>query len=115
MESFGQTYQALAEGKPMAASDHLNKLSPFMNDPNVMRLKGQLRHADASYDMKHLILLSAKHPIVRIMIEDAHENNYHEGTEYVRSILQQNYRIIALRNTLRNVKFKCVKCRKQQV
>ena len=115
MESFGQSYQALAAGKPMAASDHLNKLSPFMDDQNLMRLKGRLRHADASYEMKHPILLSAKHPIVRILIEDAHESNYHEGTEYVRSILQQKYWIIGLRNALRNVEMKCVKCRKHQV
>ena len=114
MESFGQTYQALAAGKPMAASDYLSKLSPFMDDQNLMRLTGRLRHADASYEMKHPILLSAKHPIVRKLIEDAHESNYHEGTEYVRSILQQNYWIIGLRNALRNVKLKCVKCRKQQ-
>ena len=65
--------------------------------------------------MKHPLLLSAKHPIVRKLFEDAHESNYHEGTEYVRSILQQNYWIIGLRNALRNVNLKCVKCRKQQV
>ena len=47
MECFGPTYQALAAGKPMAASDHLNKLSPFLDDQNLMRLKGRLRHADA--------------------------------------------------------------------
>ena len=99
----------------MAASDHLNKLSPFMDDQNLMRLKVRLRHADASYEMKHPILLSAKHPIVRKLIEVAHESNYHEKTEYVRSILQQKYWIIGLRNALTNVKLKCVKCRKQQV
>ena len=115
IERFGQTYQALAAGEPMAASDHLNKLSQLMDEQNLMRLKGQLRHADASYELKHPILLSAKHPIVRKLIEDAHESNCHEGTEYVRSILQQNYWIIGLRNALRNVKLKCVKCRKQQV
>ena len=116
MESFGTTYQALAAGEPMAASAHLNKLSPFLDNLlNLMRLKGRLRHAVASYEMKHPILLSAKHPIVRKLIEDAHESNYHEGTEYVRSILQQKYWIIGLRNALRNVKMKCVKCRKQQV
>ena len=69
MESFGQTYQAMAAGKPMAAFDHLNKLSPFMDDQNLMRLKGRLRHAGASYEMKYPILLSAKHPIVRKLIE----------------------------------------------
>ena len=99
----------------MAASDHLNKLSPFLDNQNQMRLKGRLRHADASYEMKHPILLSAKHPIVRKLIEDAHLSNYHEGTEYVRSILLQKYWIFGLRNALRNVKMKYVKCRKQQV
>ena len=39
MECFGQTYQALAADKPMTASDHLNKLSPFMDDQNLMRLR----------------------------------------------------------------------------
>ena len=38
IESFGPTYQALTTGKPMAASDHLNKLSPFLDDQNLMRL-----------------------------------------------------------------------------
>ena len=115
MESFGQSYQTLAAGKPMAASDLLNKLSQFMDDQNLMRLKGRLRHADASNEMKHPILLSAKHPLVRKLIEDVHESNCHEGTEYVRSILQQNCWIIGLRNALRNVKLKCVECKKQQV
>ena len=65
----------------MGASDHLNKLSPFMDNQKLMRLKGRLRHANASYEMKHPILLFAKHLIVRKLIEDAHESNYHEGPE----------------------------------
>ena len=79
MESFGLAYKALAAGKPMAASDHLNKLSPFMDDQNRMQLKGRLRHADASHEMKHPTLLSARHPIVRKLIEDARESNYHRN------------------------------------
>ena len=53
--------------------------------------------------------------MVRKLIEDAHESSYHEGTEYVRIVLQQNYWIIGLWNALRKLKLKCVKCRKQQV
>ena len=86
MKSFGPTYQVLAAYKPMDASGYLKKLPPFMNNQNLVRLKG--RHAVASYEMKHPILLSAKHPIVRKLVEDAHESNYHEWTEYVRSFLQ---------------------------
>ena len=43
------------------------------------------------------------------------KKNYHEGTEYVRSLLQQNNWIIELRNSLRSVGKNCVKCgRKRQ-
>ena len=79
MDSFGPTYQALDAGKPMAVSDHLHKLSPFMGDQNLMQLRGRLRHAEASFNMKHPTLLSTKHPIVRKLIEYAYETNYHEG------------------------------------
>ena len=48
------------------------------------------------------------------MIEDDHRATFHEGTEYVRSVLRQEYWIIGLRNALRSVKAKCVKCRKQR-
>ena len=48
------------------------------------------------------------------MIEDAHRANFHEGTEYVRSVLRQEYWNIGLRNALGSVKAKCVKCRKQR-
>ena len=77
-----------------------------MDNQDLMRLRGRLRHADTSYEMKHPILLSAKHPIVRKLIEDAHESNYHEGTEYVCSILQQIFWLFGLRNALRNEKMK---------
>ena len=40
MESFSPTYQALAAGKPMAASDHLNKVSSFMDDCRKQRIGG---------------------------------------------------------------------------
>ena len=59
-------------------------------------------------------MLSAKHYVVMKMIEDAHRGNFHQGTEYVRSVLRQKYWIIGLQNALRNVKAKCVKWRKQR-
>ena len=69
-----------------------------------MRLGGQLHHAEANYDMKHPILSSAKHTVMRKMTEDERENGYHERTEFVRNSLQQNVWIIGLPNALRNVK-----------
>ena len=44
-----------------------------------------------------------------------HEDNHHEGTEYVRSLVQQIFWVIGIRNAVRSIKFKCVKRRKLAV
>ena len=43
MKSFGksQTYQAFSAGRPMAASDYLNKLSPFMDNQKCVKCRKQ--------------------------------------------------------------------------
>ena len=64
-----------------------------------------------SYNAKHPILLSAKHHIVKLKLEQAHRDNLHEGTEHVRNQLQQEFWIIGIRNALRQIKANCVKCR----
>ena len=46
------------------------------------------------------------------MLRDLHFEHNHEGIEYVRSVIQQKFWIIGLRNALRSVKISCVFCRK---
>ena len=113
-ESFHDSYEKIYKGQPLPASHHLNKLSPFLDEKRLLRLHGRLQHSRSSYEVKHPILLSAKHYVVIKLIEDAHRANFYEGTEYVRSVLRQEYWNIGLRNALRSVKAKCVKCRKQR-
>ena len=113
-ESFHDAYEKISKGQPLPASHQLNKLSLFLDEKGLLRLHGRLQHSRSSYEVKHPILLSAKHYVVIKLIEDAHRANFHEGTEYVRSVLRQEYWIIGLRDALRNVQVKCVKCRKQR-
>ena len=113
-ESFHDAYEKIYKGQPLSASEQLNKLSPFLDKNGLLRLQGRLQHSKSSYETKHPIFLSAKHYVVIKLIEDAHQANFHEGTEYVRSVLMQEYWIIGLRNALRSVKAKCVNCRKQR-
>ena len=41
------------------------------------------------------------HVLVAMILRKAHKDNFHYGTEYVRSILQKNFWILGLRNGLR--------------
>ena len=102
-ESFHDAYEKIYKGQLLSASDQLNKLSPFLDENGLLRLHGRLQHSRSSYEVKHPILLSAKHYVVIKLIEDAHRANFHEGTEYVRRVPRQEYWIIGLRNALRDV------------
>ena len=50
-----------------------------------------------------------------LMLRQAHIDNHHERTEFVRSIIQQKHWVPVLRNALRSTKAHCVRCRKLTV
>ena len=113
-ESFHDAIEKISKGQPLSASDQLNKLSSFLNKNGLLQLHSRLQLSKSSYEIKHPILLSAKQYVVIKLIEDAHRANFHAGREYIRIVLRKEYWIIGLRNALRNVNAKCVKCRKQR-
>ena len=63
-ESFHDAYEKISRGQPLSASDQLNKLSPFLDENELLRLQGRLKHSKSSYEIKHPILLSSKHYVV---------------------------------------------------
>ena len=73
-----------------------------------MRARGRLSKADFEFDTKH----PSKHPATRLMKLKCHLDNYHQGVESMRHGLQHKFWILGLRNALRNIKSRCVPCRK---
>ena len=89
---------------------NIAKFSPFKEAFKPKR-SIPLKHSNLDYNAKHPMLLTAKHPVVQLLLEKAHRGNLHEGTEYVRNMLEQEYWIIGLRNEFRKIKSRCIKCR----
>ena len=56
-------------------------------------------------------MLTAQHPAVQLLLEGADFDNLHEGTDYVRNILQQEFWKLGLINAMKKIKSKCVKDR----
>ena len=110
-ESFTNVSKSISNSKEISKVLNIAKLSPFIEEDGTIRVKGRLKHSNLDYNAKHPILLTAKHPVVQLLLEKAHRDNLHEGTEYVRNMLQQEYWIIGLRNALRKIKSRCIKCR----
>ena len=110
-ESFPSVSKSIANSNEISKTLNIAKLSPIIEEDGTIRVKGRLKHSNLDYNAKHPILLTAKHPVVQLLFEKAHRDNLHEGTEYVRNMLQQEYWIIGLGNALTKIKSRCIKCR----
>ena len=110
-ESFPNVSKSIANSKEISKTLNIAKLSPFIEEDGTIRVKDRLKHSNLDYNSKHPILLTAKHPVVQFLLEKANRDNLHESTEYVRNMPQQEYWIIGLRNALRKIKSRCIKCR----
>ena len=113
--SFAEFFSKLEDNTGEKVKHDSAKLSPFVDSDNIIRLKDRLSKATISDDVKHPILLSAKHPAVVLMFREMHEDNHHEETEYVRTLIQQRFWVFGLGNALCSIKSKYVRCRKVAV
>ena len=91
---------------------NLAKFSPFSDEKGLIRIRGRIKHANLSFEQRHPILLSTRHEMVNLILQDLHQEHNHEGVEYVRSVIQQKFSILGLRKALRKIKSQCVFCRK---
>ena len=114
-ELFPNEFSALTKSQNISNSSKILQFTPFIDANGLIRAKGRLGKSDIDYDTKHPILLHWKHPAVELFLRSEHRRNFHEGTEYVRNVVQQNYWILGIRNALRSIKVKCVVCRKGNV
>ena len=78
----------------------------------VIRAKVRIGKSQLDFNAKYLILLHWKHHAVELFLRNAHKDNQHEDTEYVRNIFQQKMWILGIQTALRSIKNKCVTSRK---
>ena len=72
------------------------------------------RLIEVGFNVKYPFILDERHPFVKLFLEHTHVKHYHQGVEYLRSIVQENYTVLKLRSSLRSVKAQCLRCREFQ-
>ena len=111
-EAFSTEYDAIIKGKELSPKSNIAQLCPFIDNQGIMRARGRLSKAHFEFDTKHPILLLSKYLATRLMLLKCHLCNYHQGVESMRHELRHKFWILGLRNSSRNIKSRCVQCRK---
>ena len=112
-EAFDKDYVALEKGNNVLDRSSIAPLVPFMCD-GLIRARGRVRRAShLTFEQKHPLILSSQHPVVKLFLNKVHVDNFHEGIEFLRSIVQQRYWVVGLRSELRRIKLNCLLCKKR--
>ena len=109
-ESF-ETERKDLDNKSVKRSSRIDPHSPFISANGLIRSSGRIKRLmEVAFNVKYPIILDASHPFVKLFLEHTHVKNYHQGVEYLRSIVQEHYTLLKLRSSLRSIKAHCLRC-----
>ena len=97
-ESFEAERKDLLDNKFVKRSSPIAPHSPFISSNGLIRSSGCIKRLiEVGFNVKYPIILDARHPFVKLFLEHTHVKHYHQGVEYLRSIVQEHYTVLKLR------------------
>ncbi len=112
---FGNEIKFLRQGKEVHTnqSNKLYKLSPFIDDQDILWVGGRLTQAELHPHVKHPAILPKVHHVSRLLIKHFHEKVPHQdrGTT-LNEIRSNGIWILGCSSEVSSLIYKCVKCRK---
>ena len=114
-EAFEAERKDLLDNKFVKGSSRIAPHSPFISPNGLIRSSGRIKRLiEVGFNVKYPIILDARHPFVKLFLEHTHVKHYHQGVEYLRSIVQEHYTVLKLSSSLRSIKAHCLRCREFQ-
>ena len=107
---FGSDILRISKRVPIAANNHLNGLSPFLDAQGILSIGGRLQNAPLTYNEKHPIILPSDAHITSLLINKSHIATMHGHVQLTVSVLSRTYWIIRGRNLIKRILKRCVRC-----
>ncbi|XP_063383320.1 uncharacterized protein LOC134669601 [Cydia fagiglandana] len=111
---FGEEIEHLRKHECVQKQSKLKQLNPFLDQQQILRVKGRLDQALMSEEMKHPKIIPRESRLATLLIDQAHKLTLHGGATLTLSSLRQEYWITGGYNTVKRELLKCVTCRKQE-
>lgn len=113
-ETFKREFNALKKGEHISHTSSLRKLTPELDEHNIIRVGGRLKHADIPSDAKNPIVLPKCNMISKLIIREAHLKCMHGGPKLTEATLRQKFWVLNSQHEIKKVTNNCVICFKQK-
>ncbi|XP_032679535.1 uncharacterized protein LOC116847984 [Odontomachus brunneus] len=110
-EVFEEEIKALRNNAILRTS-RLIALCPYLDEEEVLRVGGRLKHAVLPEEVKHLVLLPVSHYFTSLIILHYHEKLLHAGAQATTNSIREEFWPIFARSRVKEILRNCVKCRK---
>lgn len=104
---------ALSNDRALLSNSAILSLTPFVDSDGLLRVGGRLRHAAVPQRTRQPVILAA-HPLVRLLIEQAHQRSLHAGLQLTLSTLRQEFWILRARTLVKAAIHSCVVCTRER-
>nr|XP_012219380.1 PREDICTED: uncharacterized protein LOC105670437 [Linepithema humile] len=110
---FSTEIQALTHKRSLNHKSPILSFNPFIDQDNVLRVGGRLQNSPLPFNRKHPILL-ASHPLVHLIIKNAHVRSLHAGLQLTLNVLRQEFWILRSRSMTKAIIHRCVPCAREK-
>lgn len=109
-ESFADDYEILRKGNSLKRDSRLIKVTPFLDEKGIMRVRGRLSNMNSVYDTKHPMILDGKSALGKLIIADAHLTLCHGTPAMIQVYIRTRFHMVRARVAIRNHVRSCVPC-----
>lgn len=109
-EAFADEWNALTKSGTVPRRSPLRWFHPHIAEDNVIRVGGRLEHSAEAYDVKHPIVLPARHAFTRLILNHYHLKLLHAGPQLLLGAVRLRFWPLGGRNLARHVVHQCIKC-----
>ncbi|XP_046145731.1 uncharacterized protein LOC123989063 [Osmia bicornis bicornis] len=111
---FKDELAALAKKATLPSTHPFTRLTAYLDHQGIARVGGRLQHSELSHDGKHPVILPRESSFSALLIDHAHRQTMHGGTQSARAFLGQRYWILGGRAPVKTHILRCVKCARQR-
>ncbi|XP_050350425.1 uncharacterized protein LOC126773518 [Nymphalis io] len=110
MQEFHSEITQLKQNGKVHSKSNLLTLTPYLDDKNILRVGGRLRHSQLSETAKHPMIIPKDSRLTELLIKEAHLQTLHGGPSLTLTYLRQRYWVLGGNRTVKKYLRNCVKC-----
>ena len=112
LASYSEEVGDLKKKGAVKIGSHLIKLTPFLNENELLCVGGRVGKAPIPFGARHQIILPANARITELLVFDMHQKLAHSSPERILHEMRQLYWIPRGRITIRRILNKCFTCKR---